>query len=236
MSNPANSVIYGTLKRCGLFRDLSENSLTLLAGISVIRRFSKGETVFLQGAVCPGIFVVGDGLVKVAKYAPGGKEHVLHWAYPGMTFAEVAAIGRFACPASAEAVEDTIVALIVQDRLHQILESDHNLSRQLLINFAQWVRHFVGLLEDIVLRDATGRIARHLLQMAGKTSEDVFTLPVLKKDLASHLNLTSETLSRTFRRLAEEGLIELLDQQQIRIINTAALRDIGDGLPPGEFD
>ena len=54
---------------------------------------------------------------------------------------------------------------------------------------------------------ASGRVARHLLEADHSDGRETFTLPVMKKDLASHLNLTSETLSRTLRRLSESGLI-----------------------------
>ncbi|MCY2989615.1 MAG: helix-turn-helix domain-containing protein [Planctomycetota bacterium] len=65
-----------------------------------------------------------------------------------------------------------------------------------------WVRHLIGLLEDIVLRDATGRIARFLIE--SEPGEDgTVKLPSLKRHVASHLNLTSETFSRTFGRLIE---------------------------------
>jgi CRP/FNR family transcriptional regulator len=99
-----------------------------------------------------------------------------------------------------------------------------------------WVRQLIGLLEDIVLRDAGGRVASHLLAADPSGGREAFSLPVLKKDLASHLNLTSETLSRTLRRLAESGLIGMEPQQRIRILNAAGLRDVADGLLPAEFE
>jgi CRP/FNR family transcriptional regulator len=96
---------------------------------------------------------------------------------------------------------------------------------------AFWVRQLVGLMEDIVLRDAAGRVARYLLN-AGEAQGAAFELPSLKKDLASHLNLTSETLSRTLRRLIDAGLIESLAGQRIRIVQSEALQEVADGIFP----
>jgi CRP/FNR family transcriptional regulator, dissimilatory nitrate respiration regulator len=228
--------ILDILKRCDLFRRLPEPSLAKMAAVSVLKRYPKGQTIFKQGDPCPGIFVVGEGAVRVFKVSPAGKEHVLHLAYAGMTFAEIAAIGGFVCPAYAQAAEDTLCALILEERFGQALRSDHELCLQMMQSFALWVRHLVGLLEDIVLRDATGRVARHLLEVGGSIEGTVFTLPMLKKDLASHLNLTSETLSRTLRRLEEAGLIAMLDQQQLKITDRTRLREVAAGLPPAEFD
>ena len=75
--------------------------------------------------------------------------------------------------------------------------------------------------------DAAGRLARHILKAA--TGKGTFTLAMRKKDLASHLNLTSETLSRTLRRLADEGLIETTSQHQLRVLNRDGLSEIAEG-------
>ena len=93
------------------------------------------------------------------------------------------------------------------------------------------VRQFVGLLEDIVLRDALSRVAKYLLE---RSSDDdpTITLPSLKKHLASYLNLTSETLSRCLRQLLDAGIIESSEIQAIRIIDRPALEEAAEGMYP----
>jgi len=224
------------LRKCRMFRGLTDDWLTVLTRSALVRRFPKGSTIFRHGDECPGVFCVGSGRVRVFKLGAGGKDLVLHFAEPGDTFAEVAALGQFPCPAFAEAMEDTTCLLLPADEFRRLLRQHHDLCLQLVTSMSLWVRHLVGLLEDLVLRDATSRLARYLLAADPSGGEEFFRLPVRKKDLARHLNLTSETLSRTLRRLADSRLIELGRGQQIRIRNVAALGNVADGLPPAEFE
>ena len=100
------------LHSCRLFLGVNARGFQRLATIARICRFEKGQIVFRDGQECPGVYVLGSGLVRVFKTSPNGKEHVLHMIGPGNTFAEVAAIGGFHCPASAEAIADTTCALL----------------------------------------------------------------------------------------------------------------------------
>ena len=161
--------------------------------------------------------------------APSGKELVLHFAEPGKTFGEVAALGGFPAPANAQAVESSLCTVLPASRFRQLLESHHELCLQLLGGMALWVRQLVGLLEDVVLRDALGRVARHLLMAAPELGSAPFQLPMLKKDFAAHLNLTSETLSRTLRRLADCGAISVSGPQQIQVLDRAHLEQLASG-------
>lgn len=219
------------IRRCPFFRALGDGPIATLIGLAQRRRFDAGQRVFNEGDAPPGMYIVASGAVRVFKLAPSGKVHVLHIAAPGQTFAEVAVLGDFPCPASAEAIEPTDCVLLPAGPLGRAMQRDVQLTRGMLASQAAWVRQLVGLLEDVVLRDAVGRVARYLLGL-GVDGDGNTELPALKKDLASHLNLTSETLSRTLRRLDEAGLIENRAGQSVRLINRTALQDAADGLFP----
>ncbi len=217
---------------CRLFSRVEERGFHRLVAIARICRFEKGQTIFRESQQCPGVYIVGNGLVRVFKTAPNGKEHVLHMVGPGATFAEAAAIGNFACPAHAETVAPTECVLLPLGPFRRLLEEDHSVCMQMMLGLTFWVRQLVELIEDVVLRDAVGRLARYLLE-ADADPDGTLELPTLKRHVASHLNLTSETLSRTIRRLAEAGLIETLNGNRVRLVFRDRLQRVADGVISG---
>jgi CRP/FNR family transcriptional regulator, dissimilatory nitrate respiration regulator len=215
------------LQGCGLFAAVRGASRDSLAAIATRREYAAGQLIYSQGDECPGVFVVGEGLVRVYKMAPDGREHVLTMVGPGAVFAEVAAIGGFPCPAFAEAVEDSACALLPAARFRALLREDHDLCLQLLTGMANWVHQLIGMVESITLRDALARVAAHLLA-APADADGAVRLPGLKKHLASHLNLSSETLSRCLRRLADQGAIES-SGERVRVLDRALLSGLAAG-------
>ncbi len=230
MKSPRKPSLADYLNACRFFAHVDDAGRSLLQAMAVLQKFPKGKTLFRQDDPCPGVYIVGSGLVRIFKVGASGKEHVLHLAGPGDTFAEVAAIGGFRCPAWAEAVEPSECVLLPLDKFNEALRRDHSLTLQILSGMALWVRQLVGLMEDIVLRDATSRVASYLLQTLGG-EEKALRLPTLQKHLASHLNLTGETLSRSLRRLADLGYIEKAGGR-LRIRDEQGLREAALGNLP----
>jgi CRP/FNR family nitrogen fixation transcriptional regulator len=56
-------------------------------------------------------------------------------------------------------------------------------------------------------------------------SDDII-LAMKRKDIADYLGLTIETVSRTFADLEHRAFIELAGVRQVRLRDTAALRDL----------
>ena len=111
------------------------------------------------------------------------------------------------------------------------LAEDHELATGMMAGLTLWVRHLVNLMEDVVLRDAAGRIARYLLQSQPDAQGQV-ELPSLKRHVASHLNLTSETFSRTLRRLLDAGMIAESDGNRVQLLDRDRLEKVAEGLFP----
>lgn len=227
MAIPAEAIV----RQCELFAQVDTRRCKRLAEVSVMRQFQKGEQIFRQGDECPGVYIVVTGTVRIFKTSPSGKEHVLHLIAPGNTFAEVAAIGGFACPAHAEAVAKTSCLLIPFDRFRGEILADQDLCLEMMAGMAVWVRKLITLMEDLVLRDAIGRTARFLLE-SGVDGEGYVVLPGLKRHVASHLNLTSETLSRTLSRLIEAGLVVEMENNRVELKDRKKLVAISEGKFP----
>jgi CRP/FNR family transcriptional regulator len=219
------------LHECRFFSHVGVEGFRRLFSIAQIRDFAKGRRIFREGQPCPGMYIVDTGLVRVFKTAATGKEHVLHMVGPGDTFAEVAAIGGFECPAHAEAVTDTRCVLLPTDLFQKALREDHQLCLEMITSLSFWVRHLVGLMEDVVLRTAAGRIARYLLT-AATGDQTVVELPSLKRHVASHLNLTSETFSRTLRKLIDAGLVAEHADHRVELLDRRRLELVAEGLDP----
>ena len=215
------------LEGCSLFSGVTDSHRRRLVDMAKKLTFRTGTLIFRQGDACPGIFCVGNGNVRIYRMGAAGKEHTLHMAGPGQTFAEVAVIGGFPCPAFAEAVASSECALLPTQDLMSMLKQEHAFCLELLVGMSRWVRHLTGLLEDITLRDATGRVARHLL-LARPDAAGTIGLAGLKKHVASQLNLTSETFSRVLRKLADGPILAIIDDKRLRILDRRALEDMAE--------
>jgi len=212
---------------CSLFQGISAGHRRRLVEMARKVSLPAGTLVFKQDDPCPGIYCVGTGTVRIYRLGGGGKEHTLHLAGPRQTFAEVAVIGDFPCPAFAEVTEDAQCALLPTAPIRAMLRDEHAFCLELLVGMSRWVRQLTSMLEDITLRDADGRVARHLVQ-AKADGRGTVGLAGLKKHVASQLNLTSETFSRVLRKLADAGLVEIVDGKRLRILDSQALRDLGE--------
>ncbi|MHC5068281.1 MAG: Crp/Fnr family transcriptional regulator [Planctomycetota bacterium] len=210
------------LSRTALFADLGSEVRQRLLATSTIEYVSAGTRLLAQGDCCPGVIVVLTGGLRVYKLSPCGKEHLLRLVEPGGSLLEVPVLTNQVAPAHITAFAPTRYLQTNATTFRSLIAEDHAACLRLLGTLGERVTQLSGLIEDLVLRDATARVAHFLLG-----NSDVVTgrvrLPVARREIACHLNLSPETLSRSLRRLRDMGAVD--DQRHNLIIADRVVLD-----------
>ena len=196
------------IKQCPLFSGVTPEDLHLLLSILRIRKFEKGEILFAEGAVAEGFYIVAVGKVKVYKLSPDGRERILQVVQTGNSFAEAAIFDDGRYPAFAETLQPSTLLFFPKREFLDLLHQHSRLAINMIAGLSRFLRQFTVQIEDLTFRDVPARLARYLLSL-GRPGTTSVSLPVSKTQLASNLGTTSETLSRTLRKLSDDEVIDV---------------------------
>lgn len=218
------------LKKSLLFSGLEEEYLAEVAAISVKRAFRKGEALFGEGETATGFYLLASGSIKLCKVSPDGKEKVLHLVHPFETFAEAAFFGDGKYPAEARALESGAALFFPRQAFLGLLERNPRFSLNLIISLSLLLRRFARQIEELSFAEVPTRLANYLIEIAAKKStsfqgKTYLELDMKKGELASRLGTASETLSRTFRKLKEEGVINV-EGNRVVILDMSRLQKL----------
>jgi CRP/FNR family transcriptional regulator len=202
------------LKKSLLFSGLNDENLADVAAIATRKTFAKGETLFAEGEKADGFFLLSTGSVKLCKISPDGKEKVLHFVYPSETFAEAAFFGDGAYPAEARALEKGEALFFPKEGFMGLLERNPRFSLNLIVSLSLLLRRFARQIEELSFAEVPARLAAYLLELAEKKStsyqgKTYVDIGMKKGELASHIGTVSETLSRSLKKLRDEGVIDV---------------------------
>jgi len=209
-----------------LFSGLPERDLELLAEIALPRTFKGGELIFSEGDEGRGFYVVVEGRVEVFKLSPEGRKQVLHFLGPGEPFGEVAVFSGRSFPAHAAALKDSHLLFFPREAFIRLMEEHPPLILRMLAVLARRLREFAALIEDLSLKEVSGRLAGYILSLReGRGGSEEVELEVSKGQLANLLGTAPETLSRALARLSKAGLIEV-EGRSIRILDQEGLAQL----------
>jgi len=228
MTEEERSMNKTAASRSILFRDLPSHHLEAVAAIAVEKRAEKHELIFAEGDPGNGFYIVEKGQVKIYKLSVEGREQILHIFGPGEPFGEVPVFSGDVFPASAEAVEKSVLLYFPRDRFVNLITEDPTLALNMLAVLSLRLRQFTVQIENLSLKEVPGRLAGYLLLLAEeqKTRSEL-TLHISKGHLASFLGTIPETLSRILKKMSEQDLIRV-DGRKIQIIDYAALETLAE--------
>ena len=125
-----------------LFEPLSPDERERLAAGCRMRAFARGATLFREGERADGMHIVLRGVVKVVRFAPDGREMVLHLVRKGNTIGEAAMFQKGTFPASAVAVDDVETLFLPADALFTLVTENPEMALRMLAALSLRLRMF----------------------------------------------------------------------------------------------
>jgi CRP-like cAMP-binding protein len=200
--------------------------VTALGEVARARRVMPGAMVFACGDRARALVLVVDGDVALGVRNADGSFHTERHIH-GPAWLDISAGWLGECHAlDARAMSATSVLELPREALQQVLDRFPSLARRLITSLAREVRALAVNTHDLMHKDAPARLAAWLhercLPHPQLPNQGLVQLPMRKRDIASQLAITPETLSRLMRSFTSRGVINVAGYS-VHVLDMAAL-------------
>jgi len=207
---------------------LSQPQLSQLDELVANRKTVKrGEALFHSGEAFKSVYAVRTGFFKTCVSAEDGRDQVTGFQMAGELLGlDGISTDRHACDAIA--LEDSQVCVIPYSQLEELSREFSDLQHQFHKIMSREIVRDHGVMLLLGSMRAEERLAAFLLNLTQRLhargfSSTALVLRMTREEIGSYLGLKLETVSRTFSRFQDEGLLEV-KQRDIRIVDEAGLK------------
>ncbi|MEM7733359.1 MAG: Crp/Fnr family transcriptional regulator [Pseudomonadota bacterium] len=210
---------------------LSSEEIADLNGISRRKSLRPGQVHVMEGDPALDFANVTQGVAKLLRGAEDGRQQIVGLLLPSDFIGGVMGDKGKVEPCTIEAVSDLELCIFPRDRFQTLLDRYPALERKLLertLNELQLARDWMVLLGRKTARE---RVATFILHVARKMRDHGchgpvgFDLPLARSDIADHIGLTIETVSRQITLLRKDGIIDMKGARHIVSCDMDALSE-----------
>ena len=183
------------------------------------------------GQPCRHAYSVTSGMLRLVRTLPDARRQVVAFVLPGH-FVGLSEAEHYRH--NIEAVIESSVCVFELDGIRDLRARFPRFERTLLERACREIDDAHDSMLLLARLSPLERLASFLLrlrlQMRIAEDDPRLSLPMTRGDIADHLGLTIETVSRSFTRLREQGVIALPDPQHVEILDHKALSDLASAL------
>lgn len=210
-----------------VFSRLALRDRRTIAEAATLKRYHKGQTIFVESAAADAFYTIASGRVKIFKTLPSGKDVILEVFGQGDPLGAIAAYDGRPFPASAVALEDTTCVVIARDVFFRLLEQHPSLVRGLMLGLTIRLTELTNRLATLSGARVEPRLARVFLKMAdemGRPDGGGTSIPLAlsRQELADLSGTTIETAIRIMSRWGKQGIVRT-DKDGFVILDRLAL-------------
>ncbi len=207
-----------------IFNHLEESQMHEIMNLTKSINFKKGETIYRAGENSDSLYVVARGRVKIYRLSETGKEQILRILNPGDFTGELALFSETTHESFAQAIENTSCCTVKRADMQALLVKYPSIALKLLSEFSNRLDTSETQTTRFATESVETRLALFLSECLDiRNPDNIISLPMSKKDLASYLGTTPETISRKLHDFEVSGYIKQLGGRKIEITDADGL-------------
>lgn len=200
--------------------------------VATRRTVPRGDTLFRVGDPFAALYAVRTGFFKTCVSSEDGRDQVTGFQMAGELLG-LDGIGTERHTCDAVALEDSQVCVIPFADLEDLSREFSDLQRQLHKIMSREIVRDHGVMLLLGSMRAEERLAAFLVNLTQRLktrgfSESSLILRMTREEIGSYLGLKLETVSRTFSKFQDDGLLEV-KQRHIRVLDAPALQKLVNG-------
>lgn len=209
---------------------LSQDELNRIDEIVGARRkVKRGETLFHNGEKFSHLYAIRTGFFKTCITSEDGRDQVTGFQMAGEIIG-LDGIVNDSHTCDAVALEDAEICALPFAQIESLSREVNSLQHHVHKIMSREIVREHGVMLLLGSMRAEERLAAFLLNLAQRLhsrgfSQSELVLRMTREEIGSYLGLKLETISRTFSRFVEDGIVEV-KQRHVRILNTQALQEI----------
>lgn len=214
-----------------LFQGVAEEELKAMIGQASYKKFKPGEMIIGEQDQIRAFYIIIYGQLKLYKSSPEGKEQTLYLLGQGEPFGLCTAFATDFFPLNVMAIEESAVLMIPGTVIENLAMKEPSLLLNIIRILSQRLRESMTMVESLALKEVPQRLASFLIHIPsrdGKDKANELELTISQRELAKILGATPEALSRTLRKMGNDGILAV-DGRSINVLNRKALEDLAEG-------
>ncbi len=206
------------LRDFNFFSKFSDKDLELLEKISLQKDYGKDEILFYEGDEPKRLYILLEGSLKLYKTNLKGAEIFLHLILPVNFVAEIANFENIPYPATASFISNSSVLSIDYEKFKQHFLNNLDMAFTLVRSLSHKLKITSEILHKELILSSEAKIAKLLVE-----NGELFGI-IKNVNIASILNITPETLSRTLTKFKKEKLLSFDFDGKIKELNPEILK------------
>ncbi len=191
---------------------LNKEELVKLAECKTSITIKKGDTIFEEGDTINGIYCVKDGVCKLSKLSPNGKDQIVKLIKKGELLGQRSLISEEPVNLSAVALEDMQVCFIPKSEVMGFFDKNNQFSMNVMKTICGDLKESDENIVNMAQKTVKERLAETLLHLHdtyGINEDNSLKIQLSREELASMIGTATESCIRLLSDFNKLGLIEL---------------------------